>query len=1119
MSTEPSHSPQQPVPHIPGDGPVPSETSGGAGTKGLIFPRTSPHALQPAPASASTSTSITPSTFSFPPTSSSSSSPYPYPPSSTTATTQPQDEAEAQIAAQQIPPQLFTTTTDVLNDRESTSESVGGLQTQVRARGGGEEEEEGQGKGIDYENSKEDQNQGFGQDQDRYQESDGQNQEQDEHHDLKLDGLGSGNEAEADAETGAHDGLKEDQDQESDNFKRVDESLRHGDTQSIDLDRELEADGGGPENVAVPLHTSFKSLPRSNTPTPTTNTTIITTTAAVPVSATAVEVLDDGPGHKVASAPTSGKPLGATPTTATDSIAKFANDETETEAETPASTKHKNKTVTPHKITLLLPPPFSMDLVSEQWGLGELPEGARFSQEEFEGLDVGGPEFENEVEMERKVGKKFKEEWELSAGSKVKEVEEEKKEKEEGVDVEMDVMEASAEMDTERIREEKQLAPQDQSSPQIDLERHMRVSTQGGETSPTAGIPPIEIHVVPTDADDRRREANGDAEVGLELDEENETRQGNKTPSQKLGGSGSSIHLVRADDVDQQNEEGGSSSPLVTPQSPSQDVSSQGQLSNGPTSRQAEDNDRQGDTEEQIQARLDEFEVQVENLPPNVNDETHGEKESELPRETVLEAEAEAKESKMPEVADELRPVSPSSGMKRKWEDVDSSPAKLREEQKGELDSNTMSMEIEVNTVQQSPAEDRPKETTKERRLVSEPATETKTVGIIEKASQTRQVVPDDIENSLPRRSETGAANQNQEKVNMDVNVNMEEVELEMIDEGPATTATLLVEDSKPITHVEVILDSPMPPPTSQADVTPLPRQQPPESAHTNSSEISKTAGPATGTIATMGPNGLPVLTPQHYHPKVIALAKKLAAARGMKLLIDEEAVERMRNRGRKKQHLTEHEVGDDQMNGSASEADRPYSTLSTSLLVKAVDFDLNQQNDNTSSNERRHHRQASGTTSYSKISSASSTPAPGSPASFAPPSVRSQFGPGSEAGDHASTTPESLSHHETPILSSRILAINSHLAPTKGGSHRKKSKGNWRAQAKARQQMALEQKELQQQQQHQLHVQALERAAQEALPNGMSVAPDGSLKPTDEVMYEKKMRDMSKGIGSSSWW
>lgn len=67
------------------------------------------------------------------------------------------------------------------------------------------------------------------------------------------------------------------------------------------------------------------------------------------------------------------------------------------------------------------------------------------------------------------------------------------------------------------------------------------------------------------------------------------------------------------------------------------------------------------------------------------------------------------------------------------------------------------------------------------------------------------------------------------------------------------------------------------PPSTSAATVLPPPPR------HT-------TPPPNSSTKPTTDVNGVPILTKKHYHPKVIALAKKIAAKRGVKLVVDPDA-------------------------------------------------------------------------------------------------------------------------------------------------------------------------------------------------------------------------------------
>lgn len=70
------------------------------------------------------------------------------------------------------------------------------------------------------------------------------------------------------------------------------------------------------------------------------------------------------------------------------------------------------------------------------------------------------------------------------------------------------------------------------------------------------------------------------------------------------------------------------------------------------------------------------------------------------------------------------------------------------------------------------------------------------------------------------------------------------------------------------------------PPPSTNA-----PTILPPPPQHTTPPPLTNSS-----TKPTIDVNGVPILTKKHYHPKVIALAKKIAAKRGVKLVVDPDA-------------------------------------------------------------------------------------------------------------------------------------------------------------------------------------------------------------------------------------
>lgn len=78
---------------------------------------------------------------------------------------------------------------------------------------------------------------------------------------------------------------------------------------------------------------------------------------------------------------------------------------------------------------------------------------------------------------------------------------------------------------------------------------------------------------------------------------------------------------------------------------------------------------------------------------------------------------------------------------------------------------------------------------------------------------------------------------------------------------------------------------------------TPPPAINPPPSSHPPRQHTPSPANKPSSKPPTDA-NGIPVLTKKHYHPKVIALAKKIAAQRGVKLVVDPDAARRLDTAG-----------------------------------------------------------------------------------------------------------------------------------------------------------------------------------------------------------------------------
>lgn len=261
-----------------------------------------------------------------------------------------------------------------------------------------------------------------------------------------------------------------------------------------------------------------------------------------------------------------------------------------------------------------------------------------------------------------------------------------------------------------------------------------------------------------------------------------------------------------------------------------------------------------------------------------------------------------------------------------------------------------------------------------------------------------------------------------------------------------------------------------------------------------------------------VGPNGLPILTRRHYHPKVIALARKLAAQRGIKLVVDEDLIERMRHResprstedsGSKRTKLeSEVDVGPEATSTTANGSAASEATGGVNDNANTIDGALQQSLTVPTGPEvdppqadalQRLKNEVNGDSAEALPESAPDSPMVSTPATPALP-LTNKLLFGATGTPSAQSTP--------PPASPRVGS---------GVSHKKKG-GRKEAKSHKAKVHILDQS-----------ASALERERDEreraALPPGMSIALDGTLKSTEDVLYERKARDTTKGIGSTSWW